>query len=42
MLRLDLIRSVIVFRTPCSVNAMGLYLVPPQLEVSNWLLKLFN
>jgi hypothetical protein len=25
--------------TPCSVKAIGLYLVPPHLEVPNWLLK---
>lgn len=28
--------------TPCSVNAIGTYRVPPQFEVPNWLLKFSN
>ncbi len=28
--------------TTCSVKAKGIYLVPPQLEVPNWLLKFSN
>ena len=28
--------------TTCSVKAKGAYRIPPQLEVPNWLLRIFN